>query len=81
MTQGTTATPGEPNNDDVDVAGVPQVPPGAEVLAVVSVVLYRLPDGTEGTSTAAVNADGDDLPTTVGLGMLVLGLADLAMPV
>jgi hypothetical protein len=77
MSEGTTARPGEPVDNDVDLAGVPVIPAGATLLAVVSVSLYRDADGTEDVAVAAVNADGGDLPGLTAVGLLVAGSARL----
>ena len=69
--EGTTAHTDEPGNDD-RLVGVPDIPAGAEPVAVVTVVLYVNPDGTENAICAAVNADGDDLPLLTSLGLLRL---------
>jgi hypothetical protein len=58
--------------------GVPQLPPGAVVLAVVSVVLFRHPDGTEDVTTEAVNADGGEVPVLTVIGLLTTAATDLA---
>jgi hypothetical protein len=79
MTEGNTARPGEPGDDD-RLAGVPNLPAGVEVLAVVSVVLYALPDGTEATTVSGTAADGSRLPATLVAGMLAFGLADVTAP-